>query len=470
MAYALRGLTGRRQALCRVQRVSASVQLVEAQHRQTGDVRLVMRGVSTCGSGHSCPQCAGRIAAVRGEELATALEYWGRGRTALVTLTVRHSRRMALEPLRRLLAIAQSDLYGGRAGRALKLTHGIKHHVRGNEQTVGPNGWHPHSHAATFFDVLLTDDSIARLVPELSERWRHCIARAWRRMQRSFADAMGEDTPQLRAKLARLWGKRNTHGSLHEAAANWQTKWKTLGTLDEVLPDDRHGVDVTRLDRTRTYLTKLGLEVAGIANKSSDGAHMTHWEVYRRAARGDRKCRQLVKEHYVAMRGSALLVWSRGFRAVCGLQPERPDAEVATEAPEPTEDLRLLREITAQEWDPKAGVGQLWAAYLYDCHAAGELEQDAGTRGLQATCWAPQHTGPPDVRPHWLENFGRQRLAPGIALPDVASDSYSRLPRAERLLLLEELQHRIAIESGVCGQDACRTVRRWKLRSDDCPF
>ena len=50
LAHSLRGLTGPRQALCRCKRVAPVVSLVECQHRESGDTRLSVGGVLSCGS------------------------------------------------------------------------------------------------------------------------------------------------------------------------------------------------------------------------------------------------------------------------------------------------------------------------------------------------------------------------------------------------------------------------------------
>lgn len=459
-AAALRGLTGKRQAQCRCTRVAATVQLVEAQHRTTGERRVVARGVSTCGSGHSCPTCAGRIAAVRGEELCAALEAHGRDRTMLATLTLRHRAGMALRPLRRLLSLAASEMWAGRAGMALRARIGLLGRVSSNEQTHGANGWHPHQHQAWFLEAAPTQEQLhwcevekkwlGEWQREISMRWAQCVERAYVRIATAIGDAkMGEDTAVFRRRLAKLWGTSYVKsGSLLGCALAFERDWRTLGRLEGLLPSFEHGADLVPVLRSKTYLTKLGLEITGIAGKAGKVGHETHWQVYRRAAAGDRRARRLVREHYQAMRGSALLVWSPGLRKALGLRPERPDGDVAAEAPEPVEDVRLLREYSAEEWDAGASArGQLWLAGLLELHAHGTLEQTSLAQPFGNLAWQPEATRAPPVRPHtWEFKVGRQVMRPPMARPKAEPTWFDSLTRCEQI---EELRHTMRFDHGV---------------------
>ncbi len=429
-ARSLVGLTGKRQALCRVGRIAASVLVVEAMNRTTGDTRIALRGVLTCGSGHSCPMCCATIATVRGEELQAALAAHGRDRTLLVTLTMRHHVGMMLQPLRRVLGEANSELWSGRAGMALRAQIGLIGSVRANEQTHGRNGWHPHQHQAWFLKAAQTPEQIELWKYLLIERWQHCVALAFRRFDRSIARAKTcEDNLANRKRFQKLWGtayagsttgrrayeREANRRTLAECAEVFERDFRTLGGAVRCMPDDVHGVDVSAFAHSKTYLTKMGLEVSGIGNKAAKDGHETHWEVYRRAGGGDRRARRLVREHYAAMRGSSLLQWSPGLRRRLGLVEERPDADIVQDEIAPTEDFRLLRQIDGAEWDKStAGQGQLWLAGMLDEHADGFLHQDAAAHALQNLAWEAAPTRAPPVKPLYWENWGKPKRCPRV--------------------------------------------------------
>lgn len=451
-ARALIGLTGERQAGCRVKRISPTVQVQEVQNRHTGDSRLVFGGVATCGSGHSCPCCAAKVAQKRGEEVISALESHGRDRVVLVTATLRHARRMRLHGLRRLLSLASGEFFAGRPGGRLRERLGVLGAIRANEQTWGgAAGWHPHRHEVWFLKRPFEDNEELRF--ELRERWRNCVARAYRRLARSIKRAKEcEDTPAVRLRYSQLWGARVLKKrSLPEAIAAWEKEWLTLGTLEGVLPDLEHGFRVDCVDNLATYLTKLGLELTNFGGKAAKEGHHTHWTVYRRAVDRElptperKEARRLVSEHFSAMRGSALLVFSRGLRDLLGLGPETRDADVAAERVSPEEDSRLLLEFSGEVWDKNArSKRQAWVAELIHAHSAGRLKPHAP--GHIETAMMFEAVEPKErgviVRPlYWEKWFDPTRFPPKLPRPKVEDDSYTTW--------LESLNQRDALRSNM---------------------
>jgi len=129
----------------------ASAEAVGVSYSHSLGVAYPSTGVVTCGSVWACPVCAAKIRRVRTMEVEkVATWHAGRGGTlAMVTLTLRHTRRDALAPMvaglcaawRRVQQGAQwklvRDMLDGMT-RALEVTHGFG--------ADGSNGWHPHLH------------------------------------------------------------------------------------------------------------------------------------------------------------------------------------------------------------------------------------------------------------------------------------------------------------------------------------
>lgn len=151
-----------------------------------------LAGVATCGKVHLCPVCSAKIRAARSDEIDTVTAAWqaaGHG-LAMMTLTLRHYRRMRLGTTRKrerggLVAIqhdAWITAFGSRAGKMwqrLQAEHGIVGYVRVWECTVGPDhGWHPHFHVLLFTDQPWTEDRRAAFEGAAFARWVRSVQKA----------------------------------------------------------------------------------------------------------------------------------------------------------------------------------------------------------------------------------------------------------------------------------------------------
>ena len=151
-----------------------------------------MTGLVTCGKIHLCPVCSAKIRAARSEEIDTVTAAWqaaGHG-LAMMTLTLRHYRRMPLGSTRQrnrhgLVAIqhdAWIGAFGSRAGklwRHLQDDHGVVGYVRVWECTVGgDHGWHPHFHVLLFLDRPWSEDRRAAFEGAARARWVRSVERA----------------------------------------------------------------------------------------------------------------------------------------------------------------------------------------------------------------------------------------------------------------------------------------------------
>lgn len=411
---------------------------------------LVLRGIMTCGSVHSCPTCAAPIMARRGEELQQAVGRWGRDRSALVTLTLRHHAGVPLVVLRTLLGRAYSEMWAGSAGRALRAELGLMGHVRAAEQTWGAaNGWHPHLHCLFFFEARGDSDVESRLSSRWSAVVRQIHGRLWRCAVRG---ATTEETPELRARCAQVLGAQFARaGELRAGCERFLSGLRKLGGLEQALPDREHGVrvDWCNTDAAGTYLAKLGCELTGIEKRAS-GGHYTHWQLAERAAAGEGWAQELWREHSRALKGARHLTWSRGLRARLGLDAERPDSVLAAELEaEPGDTEYPLTEIPAEQWDACArSARQLFVASLFDAFRDGDLP------GLDLN-GAPRRLGV-ESAPVWWERLDRdsaRRRAGARAMNDIDAHAECRQPRryisrADRELELEELTHHLALDLG----------------------
>ena len=461
LAFGLRRLVRSRVALCRTVRTGPTVQLL-GRVNESGEGRLVVRGIATCGSVHSCPTCAAPILTHRAAELTQALDACQRDHAALVTLTLRHARGMSLQLLQVLLARAYSALKGGRGGQELRRALGHFGDVRAAEQTWGAeSGWHPHLHAIWFLHAH-PPENMREL---LSRRWATVVRATFRRLQDVAIEMMqahSEDSSELklRAKVLRTLGARYNGKDLRECGRAALRELTSLGSLDDVLPDHVHGVHAETLETgaAAKYLAKMGLELAGITTKQAHEGHYSSWQIAQRAARGDATARALWTEHERAMKGRRQLTWSRGAREALGLDPERPDALLAAEQePPPTETETLLAEVDAEQWDTTArNVRQLLLAELHECYARGDLP----------TIAAPVRDGPsrdvtpgPKIAPVWWETMastvrarasGARRTNATVA----AAAARRKAPRvrmtlAERELLLQECADHLVQDLGL---------------------
>lgn len=487
LAARLRFCQRRRVRECRCVRVGPEVQLVSRAQPGSplapGQAALIVRGVKTCGSVHSCPMCAAAIMRERAAELTIALDTLHRDRAVFVTFTLRHTRAMALGPLRKLQALAYSEMKAGRAGAELKSKIGYLGDLKSAEQTWGTDfGWHPHLHSVWAFDAPPTGE----LQPLLSDRWQTCLANAYQRIEHTLSWLMHNTGPIAERRKERgEWYRPGELGSevqrrfalkmlgrhyvrkgvtLWEAACHFAEDFRTLGGVEAIMPNDDHGVNVKHLeqgDELSTYLSKLGLEVTGIAKKTSSPDHFTSWDIAREAASSGGKFIGLWKEHSNAMKGARQLTWSRGFRALCGLEPERSDEELAGEPLEPDEIENWLGTIHADAWDTRTREdGQELISELYETHATGGdlyafdefgerlVEPRSGQRTIERE---PVDTAPTIWERWQAEASARQRGTQRVPKPVRAVRVVGAEPRSAQRYQdsLDALREDLWIEQGI---------------------
>jgi hypothetical protein len=149
-------------------------------------------GLRACGNIWTCPTCSARIRARRLQEIDTALtnHTMAGGQLGLMTLTLRHDRRMKLSDSLSRLNDAWATIQSRRQYQPLyNATTGT---IATLEITYGENGWHPHLHIIllagvdkTYWDLQAATEKLrplwSRLANTKSDRFtlRHGLDLTW---------------------------------------------------------------------------------------------------------------------------------------------------------------------------------------------------------------------------------------------------------------------------------------------------
>ncbi|MFD0449446.1 protein rep [Streptomyces indonesiensis] len=270
-----------------------------------------LSGVATCGKIHLCPVCSAKIRAARSEEIDTVTGAWqaaGHG-LAMMTLTLRHYRRMPLGTTRKRerggLVGVQHDAwitaFGVRAGKMwqrLQTDHGIVGYVRVWECTVGADhGWHPHFHVLLF------------------------TSRPWTRVRADAFEAAAR--PRWVRSVERAGGYRPNDKGLK---------------VDVPRPEDAQQFSrylfKNQDGKARFERWAPGAELARADLKQGRRASRMPFEVAEGAAAGLADDVPLWREYEYAAHGIRAIYWSNGLRALLAELVElddRTDDEIAAE-------------------------------------------------------------------------------------------------------------------------------------------
>lgn len=323
LASQLSEKTGRRLSCCGMVG-HAGCEQVSLRRRADGSAYL--GGVMRCGSVWLCPECSPRIAAARCEELNAALaasRVLGMP-VAMVTFTVRHCLRDDLSALLVGLKGAVAAFGQSKGWRGLGLT-GC---VTATELTHGKNGWHPHMHRLVFG------------VP-------------------------GHTEAQLLADLESL-----------------RSEWTRAGAKNGLETGHAAAFDVQGASQAGAYVAKFGAaeEITLTGQKvGKAGGSRSPWQLLADATEGDKRAGALWVAYARAFKGRRQLVWSRGLKALFGVN--EVDDEQAAQEPEAQADVILKSwHRASDEWK---------AARLRRCSILDAVEQ--------GKCWLQAELGPTDA-------------------------------------------------------------------------
>lgn len=287
-------------------------EFVEIFHSKNA-ARAHYEGLMVCGSVWICPVCSSRISETRRLELTTALAN-SRDRFVplLLTYTIRHNVTQPLDDLLTAMLAAFRKLRSGRAWQTVKNEYLLVGSVRATEFTYGDNGWHPHFHELMILDVEilksepnidLIADSLKR---QLAERWIDVL-----------------HTVGLDADFEHGVKASSTYGDVED----YVIKFGRLPAHQESRWTVEH------------ELTKAVVKSAGRNGRSP-------FELLRDFGDGDEQAGELFKDYAAATFRKAQLNWSRGLKALLGID-EVTDDQILDES---ETDQTLLAALDARQW------------------------------------------------------------------------------------------------------------------------
>ncbi len=217
----------------------------------------------------------------------------------LLTQTVPHTRRDALEPLLERFTTALMKFKGQRGYERVRKQFQIAGSIRALEVTHGANGWHPHAHTILFLQT---------------------------------------SPPPLHVHIALF--------------PYWESAARRAGFEGQLSPE---AFDVQDASKVKTYVTKMGSEYTWSAehelvkaHSKTGGSGMTPFDMLRGMldeARSDLKA--LFAEYAHNFSGKRQLVWSNGLKkrllGTDGLTDEQIAASVGEADP-------VLSDVTYHQW------------------------------------------------------------------------------------------------------------------------
>lgn len=265
-------------------------------------------GLTTCGSGWTCPVCAPRIAEVRRAELSKALvQHVSRGgRVQLMTLTFPHEADWQIADLLKRFGKARDRFINSRGFKKILGKEGAAQcigRVTSLEVTHGVNGWHPHLHILLFVGRVLSEYE----TDDLKKNW----------VDQLFKVGLGENS-KLTDMMAHALDLRGG-----EFAADYVAKYGH---------EEQWGVTS---------------ELARNASKHAINEHLTPFGLLAACMAGDSRAGALFREFAHAFLGKRLLTWTPGLRKLFDLSEDESD-EAAAEAGLPDEEF--IGRLSPEQW------------------------------------------------------------------------------------------------------------------------
>jgi len=266
---------------------------VETATIESNGDKARITGVHRCNYGYICPVCAPKIAMSHARELAAACAaaYAKGWKVYHITYTLSHHEGASLdETLKKITDARRKYFLAGRGYQEIKEIAGIQGSARALETTHGANGWHPHFHELLFISGELPLDFEATM----SNRWLAAVSR------------VGGHADQK-------------HGLRVETGSQKISEY--LNKFGQLPIEGGHSVEM-ELSHGHTKIARKG------------GA--SPFALLDSARSGNENSGLLFREYARAMRGKAVIRWSKGLREVLGvaiLDTEAPDGEMDAYVP-----------------------------------------------------------------------------------------------------------------------------------------
>jgi hypothetical protein len=280
-------------------------------YRATDGSKARFAGLTTCGSGWTCPVCSVRIGEVRREELSSAMEKHVKagGRVNLLTMTFPHEFDHPLPELMEKFDKARQKFKNSRAYRAVlnkkEGKAGCLGCVSSLEITHGKHGWHPHLHMLSFTRRSITDDEIE----SLQKAWVNCLIKC----------GLGDSTKLTEMMEHALDVRGGEDAAAYIAKYGREEKWGITSEL------------------TRRH-SKCGL---GEESMTPFGLLIAYQEF------GEEWAGEKFKEFANVFLGRRLITWSEGLRAQFAID-EADDQQAAESSDVPDE--RYVGQLDTDQW------------------------------------------------------------------------------------------------------------------------
>lgn len=274
-------------------------------------------GLCKCGSVWGCPTCAAKISERRREELLNALQNAiALGiQTYHLTLTFPHTIKDDPKVLRKRFARALSVFYNRKSWRVWSKSVGLVGKINTLEIRYGENGWHIHQHILLFVD-----------------------------RRKAIAIETGE---VIEARPVQL----------HDIFPAYRVACVSVGLRDP----SSLAVSLQGGENAARYVTKWGFELTKSHVKRGRRGSRSPWDLLRDYNSGggfgvDREderilssaqAAKLFEQYYCAMKGQKQLHWSKGLRALLGIDREKTDQELVNEL---RDHCTLVGILSEHEW------------------------------------------------------------------------------------------------------------------------
>ena len=288
--------------------------------------KISFGGLMTCGSVWACPVCSSKITERKRIDLGAGLRHWREeagGYLLLVTFTLRHHKGDNLKTVLGALLKAYAEVHSGGWWHRFQAKHNIWGKVRALEVTHGDKGWHPHIHCLYFIGSG-NQPAVNAFELALKERWLNMLKKRGR-------DASWDNGIDVRIKDSDI--------SDYVAKYGKEPDWKI-----------------------EHEMTKSPSKIGKWHNK-------TPFQLLHEYNEGDSASGRLFIQYVMNFRNKAQLDWSDGLRAMCGLNKEKTDEELATAR---EKGANLWAQVTREQW--RVILGNDARAELVKLGAAGDAD------------------------------------------------------------------------------------------------
>jgi hypothetical protein len=142
-------------------------------------LKIIQRGLTTCGSVWGCPVCSAKILTHRSHEVDAAMSAWVKqgGYFIFETLTLSHQKGEPVESQRSALRVGWDAINGGSFSANHKKA-GQEGYLKIVEATHGAHGFHLHIHVLRFMKGELPEAQLNKWMDKTFSKWQKSITTA----------------------------------------------------------------------------------------------------------------------------------------------------------------------------------------------------------------------------------------------------------------------------------------------------